>query len=449
MLGQKEKVANTEPLSLKETYEANLGEIVYNKSHNTVGSPVEVKKAQCLSGTTLLTFINAARGYEKFASSNQVVVLENGHILPAFMQREENAWSMKGVETTVAGKGIKNYGKTSELDKPPEARRVLRADYFLLIVALGDKVANLSELQNVMLQKTAAQYEIPLEKLEESVKAVQVAYQQKIKERQENAGSAADDGNSTVTGSAEENSWIGELAFGETNVPEGDQPRIKMDEVPVATSGGGVVGPVIEPNELFHEVVTLEKLERRPWELSSLKCGGADVQLEDGFVAGKMVWKIQDSKIIWKDAWGNNNISRDSRAKFESRPYVCTSNYKSEIVGIHQNNEWVEFLQRNRGRNVLYSLKNSNCKDDSGSSASEAVSQVQGKELQQSQSEIILARDGSKLTEISKEGFLCRSLGKSGSEVASYVLLSEYNHADRRGTTPTQSQDELNKQRIE
>jgi len=272
---QKEKVASVDVLSMKESYEADLGEILYNKAHNTAGSPVDVKKAQCLSGTTLFTLVNSTRGYEMFAASHQVVVLESGHILPAVMQLNENAWQMNGIETTVAGKGIKNYGKVSELDKLPEPRRVLRADYFLLMLALGDKVENLAELQTTMLKQTAAQYGIPLEKLEESVQKAKEDFQQKLKERQESSGSSVAEGKSTVTGSSDESSWLGELSFGEADVPEGNIVRQKQDEVFVMG-----VGHAVGSGEGLDE--SLEQ-DLSKWDLSKLASSAAELSGEGFF----------------------------------------------------------------------------------------------------------------------------------------------------------------------
>jgi hypothetical protein len=152
---------------------ANLS---YDAETVTIPHLIFVAKLQALSGA--LYYIVMARlyyGANEFAKKNMVVVIEKGHVLPGIMQKNrENNYELIGLDTAVQGKGKKSYGVVKDLDKKPDAYRVIDAELFMLATIFESELADPAAFREKILQKTNQIYgnQIPLQALEANVKKI-------------------------------------------------------------------------------------------------------------------------------------------------------------------------------------------------------------------------------------------------------------------------------------
>jgi len=142
--------------------------LLYNIDSNSPFDLMLDNKMQCYSGTVYHQFQWRAGTRQEFASKNPVVIYEFGHILPGYVGLEQGNYHLYGVETTVDGLGLKDYGLTKDLNR---AMRVIDADMFALIEIFKGQIANTDDVRSAALKLTAAKYMIPLDTLEALVAA--------------------------------------------------------------------------------------------------------------------------------------------------------------------------------------------------------------------------------------------------------------------------------------
>lgn len=185
-------------------------ELFYNIAAN---SPLDVylnNRMQCYSGTVFMQFQWRAGRRNQFVDKNPVVIYEFGHILPGYMIKTDEGYALLGIETTVGGKAVKNYGQVKKLNLP---MRIVDAEIFALIEIFKSKVRNGDSLLTSALEQTAKKYGIPLNDLEARVS--------------ENAGLTLD-GRSTDKNNIFLNSDF--MMFGNINsAPQGDVARSYND----------------------------------------------------------------------------------------------------------------------------------------------------------------------------------------------------------------------------
>ncbi|MEW6057128.1 MAG: hypothetical protein AB1540_10990 [Bdellovibrionota bacterium] len=218
---------------LKPTYEIKLEAIIKPNSFDylvSADSLVDVLKngaAQCYSGTILFeSLYRRTHSVQQFIDANRVVIHAPGHILPGFLVKESDLkWRLYGIETTVNGRGIVDYGATAELDSPI---RVVDANDFLITEVFRKHLepTKIEVFAQSVLKSTADRFAIPLEKLEAKIQALQGS---QVKSSKPYAQAVY---------VAESGKWEGQkinstlFGFGRADIPEGRQKRNYQDILP-------------------------------------------------------------------------------------------------------------------------------------------------------------------------------------------------------------------------
>lgn len=179
--------------------------------------------AQCYSGTSLFEVLfRKTFGQGIFKELNRVVIFEAGHILPGYAIRNENRWHLYGVETTVAGKAVTDFGYTNDIKEPI---RVVDANDFVVTEIFKRHLdsARAELMVKAILKSTADQYEIEVEALEKMI--------------QSKVGSVVSSSKGIGTAKLTKESWSSgkinssPFSFGSADIPNGRQPRIKADQL--------------------------------------------------------------------------------------------------------------------------------------------------------------------------------------------------------------------------
>jgi len=244
--------------SLDQAIDSELGEILYNKAHVSFYSYFEKNRMQCFSGTSLFEVIRHMRA--SYAGDMAVIIFENGHVLPGYMERigRENRFNLVGMETTVIG-GRKFYGPADELTR---GIRVIEASFFLATEIFESEIQNPQSVFNKALEITAGKYGLDLETIEQSIPRPVIRYapdedlQIQVADLQ---ASFADRVNHSI------------FAFGDSShVPSGDQQRREVEELRPSASGVNIAAG------------RWEFIERRPegdaidQNISNLYCGSPE-----------------------------------------------------------------------------------------------------------------------------------------------------------------------------
>lgn len=185
-------------------------DLIYNRNATNISQVLEDGKMQCYSGTYLYQLIRRRIGAQAFRKSNEVVILQPGHILPGYIDEKDKMSAIIGVETTVRGGGGRVLAIFDEKSKSIGNIRVVDAELFALVELMQNEVTNKDELLQQVLDQTAKRYGF-------EVTAVQVPVAP-------GAGVSSTSGQSSVQNSEQMlNSSL--LGFGSISVPAGDQAR--------------------------------------------------------------------------------------------------------------------------------------------------------------------------------------------------------------------------------
>lgn len=211
----KNPTVSADPKKIKTDYEAILereqkgAPLKYNVEATALGDVLGKGKLQCSSGTLMYSLLLAEKG----AEDDAVVIVEDGHVLPGFVEKvpakdgKPESYRLFGVETTYAGKAIKSYGDLGELSQGKYPLRVVTMSDYLAIEANKDDIA---KYQVGSIRKAAqARFD---EKYGLAPKA-------RWKETDQEAKPSCKDLN-----------WS-PLAFGAVDVPPGDRDRKTADEL--------------------------------------------------------------------------------------------------------------------------------------------------------------------------------------------------------------------------
>lgn len=247
-LARESNVNQADQMELKKSLDAaidnELGEILYNKDHVSFYSYFEKQRMQCFSGTSLYEVIRHMRaGYNLDMA---VIIFENGHVLPGYMQRigRSNRFELVGMETTVIG-GKKSYGPADEIQG---GVRVIEANFFLATEIFEEKILNMQAVFNKALEITAAKYGLPLVQIEQTIPNPVIEYDPQ-NELEIDVASLQEGFEERINRSM--------FAFGSSaGVPSGDQERREVEElapqasgVNIASGNWDVILPRPEPGE--------------------------------------------------------------------------------------------------------------------------------------------------------------------------------------------------------
>ena len=125
------------PHRLKVAYEKTLNQRAapvgyrYDSEATTLADIDVDTLSQCYSGTALFEVMyRRTHSVNTFLSKNRVVIFEPGHVLPGYVIDTGKGYRLYGVETTVGGKAVVDFGPTRAINQPI---RVLDANDFLVI----------------------------------------------------------------------------------------------------------------------------------------------------------------------------------------------------------------------------------------------------------------------------------------------------------------------------
>jgi hypothetical protein len=213
--------------NLENSISENPGNLVYNRDNVSLFDYVNDGKMQCYSGTSLLEVLRQLQASTSVAKDDFVVIFENGHVLPGYMNKVGLEYNLVGIETTVNGAGQKQYGPVKNLQQV----RVMDSDFFMAIEVLESVITNRQAVVNKALEITALRYGIDLSSTENTLANIEKLFTYK----------------SLIALNAEEvsqhNAILSEqlnaslFQFGDANTPAGDQTRPTMETVPSGQRG--------------------------------------------------------------------------------------------------------------------------------------------------------------------------------------------------------------------
>ncbi|MCB0394067.1 MAG: hypothetical protein KDD25_05880, partial [Bdellovibrionales bacterium] len=172
---------------------------------------------------TRIALKRSKRPAKIYDQMNRVMIFQAGHILPGYMERIGKTFRLYGIETTVKGKGIVDFGPVENLSVPirvVKANDFIAQEIFKSYLSLDE--ANM--LAENMLESAANEYGIPLKNLEEIIrsKSGEIAESTqlgKTNTRIDNSDSSTIDApNSSV------------FSFGTAEVPDGDIEMQTVDQ---------------------------------------------------------------------------------------------------------------------------------------------------------------------------------------------------------------------------
>jgi|GEM_PF-3913633 len=190
-------------------------DLLYNKEHVSVFSPLSENRIQCYSGTVLFNVLYQMAYGSDFHEKNLVFIYESAHVLPGYVKDVSGENHLFGVETTVKGKALKIFGPVKDL----RGVRVVDAHLAMGLEAFSGQILNSQSVLQKALTKTAELYDLPLTEMEESLTDVLIPFK-----------GAYD--NSKVAKNTSEylNSSI--FSHGDSSVvPDGDLERLETDEL--------------------------------------------------------------------------------------------------------------------------------------------------------------------------------------------------------------------------
>ncbi len=203
--------------------------LVYNRDKTNIVDIYKDNRMQCYSGTYLYELVRRQSGAGQFRSKNEVVIFENGHILPGYMIPSKTGFRLIGIETTESGAARKTFGDVKNLSDI----RVVDAEMFAIIDIFQEHLVNPSLVMQRALEKTAQRYHLPLKQLEASLQTVKASTEATRKQLNQSI-----------------------FAFGESDVKEGDIDRegsgddgtAKDDNGDTPTGAVSEAAPSFEPN---------------------------------------------------------------------------------------------------------------------------------------------------------------------------------------------------------
>lgn len=221
---------------VKNTLETSLtnkiGSLSYNRDHVSLYDYFKEGRMQCYSGTSLFEAVRQLNAPLSPGKNNFVVIFEDGHVLPGFMEKSNEGYHLVGLETTVNGAGKKSYGPASELT----GVRVVSANFFMATEIFETQLSNRQHVLKKALELTAQKYGIDLTKSEQSIDAITKFYTYDV--ASDGSAAAADEAKVQATLADNLNSSI--FAFGAPNTPAGDQPRATAEEIQTSFRGSSV-----------------------------------------------------------------------------------------------------------------------------------------------------------------------------------------------------------------
>lgn len=188
------------------------------------------------SGTLLYELLSLKLVLLEFADVHRVQIFERGHILPGFITWKQGAWYLYGLEMTVRGTGLKNYGTVNSLAEQGLALRIVATPEALIWNAVAPLASNAEAVAVTILRETARRFKIPLRQLEENITAIT---------RKESGPSVLSELPQTQIRAP----W----AFGHCFVPPGDFVMIKRDRI-----------PTIDTHLPYPEIIAARAANRRP-----------------------------------------------------------------------------------------------------------------------------------------------------------------------------------------
>jgi hypothetical protein len=204
---------------IKSRYENNIEKqfgkkTLYNKAAVSILDLIGDNKLQCYSGTVLNQIVmRTLYTAGEFRDRHLVIIFESGHVLPGYFELEAKGFHLYGIETTVKGRGMVDYGMASELKAPI---RIVDAEYFALVETLKTNLKDPAKTVDSIVKMTAEKYGI-------AVSAIDISLTR---------------GKNPVLNSSP-------FGFGESTVADGDQERIERESV--VKKGGGI--PVLLPSK--------------------------------------------------------------------------------------------------------------------------------------------------------------------------------------------------------
>lgn len=148
------KAGTLDPGQFKVKLETTLAQrlhdnksLLYNKDKAQLTAPIFENRMNCYSGTSLFLVMNELSANP---ANNMVVIFQEGHVLPGYVVKKDNAYVLYGLETTAAGTAIIKFGDTSKVSGDI---RVFDARQFLLSEALRPlQLENFDEVYTQMLE---------------------------------------------------------------------------------------------------------------------------------------------------------------------------------------------------------------------------------------------------------------------------------------------------------
>lgn len=87
-----------------------VGSLAYNRDMVSLMNYLNEGRMQCYSGTSLFEVLRQAQTPKSQSKDLFVVIFENGHVLPGYLELKSDGYHLVGIETTVDGSGRKQYG---------------------------------------------------------------------------------------------------------------------------------------------------------------------------------------------------------------------------------------------------------------------------------------------------------------------------------------------------
>jgi hypothetical protein len=216
-------------LQAESAVSSKTGEPVdYVFESNTIPDIFSDSSLQCYSGTSLFEVV-ARRHYgnDNYHSLNRVIIFEPGHVLPGFMVKVKNRWRLYGVEMTVSGRGMMDFGWTDEIKLPI---RVVDANHWIVTEIFQEDLdpKQIEPMATDILEYTAQRYNLSLKTLEAAIesssKSTEVIETSKGVETPTLASNYSKSNQPTVINSSF-------FSFGSADVPTNRQTRTYQDEV--------------------------------------------------------------------------------------------------------------------------------------------------------------------------------------------------------------------------
>ncbi len=238
-----EKIVNkklTNFSQMKTDYEAKLkayhkgsdleGDLIYNKIYSNINNAFVDNRMQCYSGTMMLELVRRMTSYKVYKKSNPVFIYEPGHVLPGYMEKTNDEWHLVGVESTMGGKALKEYGSVKNLKNI----RVIDAHLSMAMEIFKYQIANEQPVFEKAITQTAERYGIPLDAYEKTLE-LPIMYVLGDTNIQTMSVEDKDSQNNLMNRSLPQ--------FGPSqDVPDGDSVRASADSIDPTKSGQPNVG---------------------------------------------------------------------------------------------------------------------------------------------------------------------------------------------------------------